>query len=160
LLLLISVSMRSLVAGSLSTFAPETVDSAFFLLPLAAAVGKALGGGAADRLGWRKTAVVVLLVLAGLIDWARFDESLCLLSMFLIQATMAVTLAGLFVALPGRPATAFGLTSLALLLGSSLRTADFYGNLGSSLGPVVFLSVLTVFFGLTLVPRGNRCPRQ
>lgn len=154
-LLLISVMLRSVLAGVFRGPDPEIPILTFPLLPLAVVAGKALGGLAADRWGWRLTAVAALLTLAVLVASEPAHPCFALLALFLAQSTMAVSLAGLSVALPGRPATAFGLTSLALLLGSRLRASGLFPDIESAaeLVPVVLGSAVTVFLGLSLVPR-------
>lgn len=152
-LLLASVIVRSLVAGALTAPYSESEEFSFLFLPLAAAAGKVLGGWAADRAGWRFTAAAALLSLAVLlVDPVFLGGPQRWLGLFLVQCTMAVTLAGLALALPGYPGTAFGLTSLALLLGSFPERWQWLERFDS--GDFLFLvlmSTLTVILGLSLL---------
>jgi hypothetical protein len=75
------------------------------------------------------------------------------LAMFLVQITMAVTLAATFVSMPNHPGTAFGLPSLALLLG----TIPGVTGLSAKSHPALLLLVtvlactMMLFFGLGFV---------
>jgi len=85
------------------------------------------------------------LVAAGL---QRFDAALS--GMVVFQSTMPVTLAAVYLALPGRPGLAFGLPCLALLLGA---LPDLTGLLDpASLKPVaaplILVSALLLLVGL------------
>ncbi len=88
------------------------------LLPACAAfAGKAAGGLLADRLGARRVSLIALLaslpLLLFLDHWAAF----ALIGLFLFNLVMPVTLCACTARLPRFPGLAFGLTTLALLLG-------------------------------------------
>jgi FSR family fosmidomycin resistance protein-like MFS transporter len=82
------------------------------------ALGKAMGGVAADRLGWGRVTVGALAVAAPLLAFGAANPGPALAGMFLLNLTMPVTLAATANLLPGRPALAFGLTCFALELGA------------------------------------------
>jgi hypothetical protein len=87
-------------------------------LPVAAFLGKLLGGVVADRVGWLRASVVALLLSLPLIAFSGGSLYLALPGVLLFQSTMAVTLAAVYALMPAWPATAFGLPSLFLVLGS------------------------------------------
>lgn len=123
LLLFLSVSIRSFVGDALAGPWRGTAAMAW-MLAAAAAAGKALGGVAADRWGWKTVPVAALLLMTPLAGAAAGAAPVAILGLFLVQTTMAVTLSATSSAFPGRPGVAFGLPSLALILGVLL---DFTG---------------------------------
>ena len=130
-LLLISVAIRSYV-GLGGTWQCPGVEVLMITLPLAAFLGKLLGGIIADRVGWIETSVMVLLVSAPLIALNGGSPGLVTLGLLLFQSTMPVTLAATYLLMPERPATAFGLPCLALVTGAVLTFfplgKSFYGS--------------------------------
>ncbi len=117
LLLLLSVSIRALY-GLTAVFSWKSNVELLYALTLAVVAGKALGGYIADRFGWIKTAIVVLIISAPLLAFFQYSPLLAILGAFLFQMTMPITLTMLSNMLPGRSATAFGLTVLALIVGA------------------------------------------
>ena len=115
--LLVSVAVRSFVGFGGPYEVPKTVTMKVGL-PLAGFAGKLAGGFVADRAGWLETSVVALLVSAPLIAFAGSSPSIMLGGLLLFQTTMPVTLVAVYLLLPTRPATAFGLPCLALIAGA------------------------------------------
>jgi FSR family fosmidomycin resistance protein-like MFS transporter len=116
-LLFLSIAARSLLSDTLSE--PwRDVPLRALALTFAAVAAKSLGGLVADRLGWRTTAVIPLLLLAPLAGAAMIHHAIAIVAVFLLQAAMPVTLAALLVRFPRYPGTSFGLASAALLLGA------------------------------------------
>ena len=88
------------------------------LLPAAAAfMGKLMGGFAADALGGRTVGVAALLISLPLLVFGSGVPALCALGLAIFNMTMPVTLCAVAGRLPGREGFAFGLTTLALLVG-------------------------------------------
>jgi FSR family fosmidomycin resistance protein-like MFS transporter len=117
LLLLGSIAIRSLVGMSASRGVPKSE----WLLPgitLAAFAGKFIGGILADRYGWIVVTVGALILSAPWIAMGRQSLPSLLLGLLLFQMTMPVTLVAVARVMPRYPATAFGLTCLALLVGA------------------------------------------
>jgi FSR family fosmidomycin resistance protein-like MFS transporter len=140
LLLLFAVAIRS-IGGSLGNgFAPSGPSVAFALAGVAFA-GKALGGWIADRLGWIKTCTIALLVSSLMVVFWPHHFPLLLMALFLFQIPMPVTLTAVTVLFPRNPAFAFGLASLALIVGS---LPTFYTM-------PVFLHTPVFFAGLSCV---------
>jgi FSR family fosmidomycin resistance protein-like MFS transporter len=128
------------------------------VLAAGAAAGKCFGGFLGDRYGWRSSGTLALLIAAPLVaaGLQRFDAALS--GMVVFQSTMPVTLAAVYLALPGRPGLAFGLPCLALLLGALPDLAGLLdpGALEPLAAPLVLASALMLFAGLGRTP-GSRC---
>jgi len=114
LLLLLSVAIRALYGLAAAWKADINL---LLILTLAIVAGKALGGMLADKFGWIKTAIFALAVSAPLLSFFQSSPVLAIIGAFLFQMTMPITLTALSNILPGRSATAFGLTVLALVIG-------------------------------------------
>jgi MFS transporter, FSR family, fosmidomycin resistance protein len=112
--LLLSVSIRALY-GLTATW--KTDVQLLFILTMAIVAGKALGGVIADKFGWIKTAIIALLISAPLLAFLQSSPVLAITGVFLFQMTMPITVTALSNMLPGRSATAFGLTVFALIIG-------------------------------------------
>ena len=116
-LLLVSVVVRSLVGQSLVL--PWKSDPALLIaLTLAVVLGKALGGFLADRFEWIAITVTGLVLSAPLLAFFAPVPALVIAGTFLFNLSMPVTLAGLAGMLPGKSGFAFGLTTLALIVGA------------------------------------------
>ena len=91
------------------------------LLPSAAScLGKAAGGIAGDLFGAGRTGVMSLLLSLPLILFAAANPVLSLMGILFFNMTMPVTLCALADLMPKNPGFAFGLTTLALLLGTAV----------------------------------------
>jgi MFS transporter, FSR family, fosmidomycin resistance protein len=117
LLLLVSVATRSLVG--LSLILPWKSDM-ILLVALTGAVvmGKALGGILGDRFGWATVAASGLAVSAPLLAFFAQIPAVAILGTFLFNLSMPITLICLAEMLPGKNGFAFGLTTLALIIGA------------------------------------------
>lgn len=91
------------------------------LLPSAAScLGKAAGGIAGDRFGAGRTGVWSLIVSLPLILFGGSSPVLSLTGILLFNMTMPVTLCAMADLMPKHPGFAFGLTTLALLVGTAV----------------------------------------
>jgi FSR family fosmidomycin resistance protein-like MFS transporter len=130
LLLLVSISIRTLVGFSVAF--PWKADSTLLAtLVVAVFFGKAAGGILADRYGWLLVAVSALLISAPLIAFGANMPGVAIVGVFLFNLTMAVTLAAVAGAFPGRPGFAFGITCIFYLAGGLLAFTygkDFLSN--------------------------------
>ncbi|MCL2723726.1 MAG: hypothetical protein FWD69_04745 [Polyangiaceae bacterium] len=117
-LIFLSVMIRSYVGFGAPHECEKGTLALLIGIPLAAFAGKSTGGLFADRLGWTVTGVGALILSAPLIAFNGGSTPLTLAGLVLFQMTMPVTLVAASQLLPGRPATAFGIPSLALILGA------------------------------------------
>lgn len=149
-LLMTSVAVRSLVGGSASRGYPAGAWLAVGI-PLVACGGKALGGLLADRFGWVRTTVTALAVSAPILAFTYPHPVVLLVGLLAFQMTMPVTLVAIARLMPGHLATGFGLSCLALVLGSLPRVFPWGAELCSrpALGAWVLLSAVAAGAGLT-----------
>lgn len=117
ILLLIVVMVRGF-AGRTGFAGIHQEAFAVIGLGVAACVGKMIGGITADRFGWGFTAIITLILSGIGIIFVENHLYFAFASMILYQMTMPITLAAISTALPGKPASAFGLTCLALIIGT------------------------------------------
>jgi MFS transporter, FSR family, fosmidomycin resistance protein len=153
-LLLLSVTIRSLVGQSLVL--PWKSDPTLLItLTVAAVLGKALGGVLADRFGWTVIAVGGLVLSAPLLAFFPSIPTIAITGTFLFNLSMPVTLVGLAGILPGKAGFAFGLTTLALILGA----LPSFTPLRTFTGQQVFvfiaimISIVALYVGLYLYGR-------
>lgn len=152
LLLLLSITVRAFVGMGGAHACPKGKLVAMGI-PLAAFAGKALGGYAADRLGWVRAGVGALLVSAPLIAFGGANVAVILVGLFFFQMTMPVTLVAAVRVTPHRPGFAFGLTAGALVVGS---LPSFFDEVQARYSPPLFLvlilaSAAALFGGLRLL---------
>jgi FSR family fosmidomycin resistance protein-like MFS transporter len=150
-LLLASIVVRSLVGMSASR--GYTKDAwLIFGLPVAAFLGKAIGGFVADRWGWLETSVVALLLSAPFIGLPHEHPALLLGGLLVFQMTMPVTLVAVGRLMPTRLGTAFGWTCLALAIGSAPTMFAWGRPLCDRrvLLAWIAVGVIAVFFGLRM----------
>ncbi|MHC1769630.1 MAG: hypothetical protein AB9869_36000 [Verrucomicrobiia bacterium] len=149
--LLLSTVIRSGVAG---VVVGQWRSSAMagLLLASAACGGKCLGGWVADRFGWQRTGTMALVASAPFIVAGMHSLALGVCGILLFQMTMAVTLAGMYRVVPRWPALAFGLPSLALVVGT---LPDFIPAFQLEaplilwlLAPVILVSAALLWIGL------------
>jgi hypothetical protein len=139
-LLLFSIAVRSF-AGFGAGFPWQSDQGVIFWLVLAAFAGKALGGILSDRFGWLAVSVSSLAIAMPLLGFGRLNPVIAVSGMFLLQATMPVTLAALKELFPNQGAFTFGLASLAILVG----VAPLYSGLKPLYGSWYVLMILITF---------------
>lgn len=127
LMLLLSVSIRSLYGLASAWKADVTL---LIILTVGIAAGKAFGGIVADKYNWTKTAFCSLMISSLLLSLFKDFPLLAIIGAFLLQMTMPVTLTALSNIFKGRSATAFGLTTLALVAGA---IPTYYTNIATHL---------------------------
>jgi len=138
LLVFLSIAIRSLV-GFIVVFPWKIHTNLLITLTLAIVAGKALGGILADKFGWIKIAVGALIVSIPFLAFGANYPALAIPGMLLFNMTMPITLVAISNVLPGRPAFAFGLTCLALIIG----VLPIYAGWGPSLQyPMIIFTVI------------------
>jgi FSR family fosmidomycin resistance protein-like MFS transporter len=127
-------------------------------LAIAACGGKMLGGFVADRFGWLATSVVTLLISLPLLSLCGGHGLAAVAGMVLFQMTMPVTSIALYRLLPREPGLAFGLASLALLLGAIVvfLHPDPWPQANLALAGLILVSIPTVVLGIRPLTAGRR----
>ena len=126
------------------------------LLPaVASCLGKALGGIAADKIGAVETAALslvlsMILFMTGSGSWIMMG-----LAILLFNMAMPITLTGLVAALPDNVGFAFGLSTLALLLGYVVNTFLILKKV-DPMYLVAILSILAVYLIYGSLKRKNK----
>jgi FSR family fosmidomycin resistance protein-like MFS transporter len=141
LALLAAIALRSLVWTTLQLVLESRIEL-LLLMAVAAALGKALGGPLADRIGWRRWTLLALGGAALALTFSRASVPALLLGVALLQSATPAALAALLRLLPRQPATAagFGL-GLAIALGAVPLLAGWGGALAAP--PVLALLALS-----------------
>lgn len=151
LLMLTSIAIRSLVG--LSVAFPWKSDLALLVyLTIGVVLGKALGGILGDKFGWMRVGVGALVLSVPLMIGGVNVPALGIAGALLFQMTMPITLVIITGVFPGRPAFAFGLTCLALIVGALPVFTPFKAFFSSTLSVVVFtmISAISLYFGLKM----------
>jgi FSR family fosmidomycin resistance protein-like MFS transporter len=151
LLLLFSIAIRGLVGSSL-VLPWKSNRLLLVLLTLAVVLGKALGGVLGDRFGWKRVALAGLVVATPLLSFFADYPALAIAGAFCFNLTMPVTLAAMANMLPGWAGFAFGLTTLALILGVLPTFTEFEAI--TSARPVILsaivVAIVVLYGGLRL----------
>ena len=105
-------------------------------------IGKALGGILADRLGFRKTALLSTLLAAPFLMAGDNHMTISLIGVMLFSMTMAITLGILVSVMPATPGLAFGWTTIGLFMGSA---PVFFFKFTTTAANCIMIAVLTVF---------------
>ena len=116
-LIMIPIVVRSLIGLSIE-FPWKENQSLYLTLITAIALGKVFGGVLADKFGLMKVGVGALLVSAPLLAFFPVVPILGILGGFVLNFTMPVTLIAIFNIIPKYKGLTFGLTTVALFIGS------------------------------------------
>ena len=147
--LLLAIVIRSFIGLSINL---TWKDNALliFLLTLAVVGGKFFGGIIADKFGWLKVTIIALLISSPLIAFGINTPALYITGIFFFNFTMPVTLCALSNMMKGREGFAFGLTTLALVLGAMPMFSGISLNSSSSIFIflTVILSAVLIYFAL------------
>lgn len=148
-LCLISIIVRSFVGFQVPiTWKTNTL---LFILPsIGAFVGKFAGGFLADNFGAKKVGVLSLLLSIPFLGFFNNNILLCVVGLVAFNISMSITLWGVASQLPNQPGFAFGLTTLALLVGD---VPVFFFKLPERLVVIVLpiliiISASSIFFSL------------
>jgi hypothetical protein len=151
--ILASIAIRGFL-GFILTYSWKTNIFLLIAFTLAVASGKALGGILGDYFGWTRITTFGILASAPLLILGVNRPFLAILGVFLFNLTMPVTLVAISNMMPGRYGFAFGLTTLALIVGAfptftSLNSILCTGN-GLIIFALVLLMTLILNIGLKL----------
>ena len=121
--LVIYISMLCIVVRAVvGTYTHIPWRSTVFLMILPVVcvfAGKLIGGILADRFGAKSVAVVSLFVSAPLLSFFTSNIFLCCVGLLFFNITTAITLCIIVSKLPNNPGFGFGLTTLALFVGTT-----------------------------------------
>ncbi|RPI92092.1 MAG: hypothetical protein EHM40_14010 [Chloroflexi bacterium] len=151
LLLLVSIAIRSMVG--LSLVLPWKSDPALLVaLTLAVVLGKALGGILGDNFGWTTVAVSGLVISAPLLAFFAQIPAIAIPGIFLFNLSMPITLTCLAGMLPGKGGFAFGLTTLALIIGAWPTFTQLHVLISHPIFifATIFISIAALYGGLQL----------
>ncbi len=143
-LALFSVLIRSF-GGTVIPMEWKTAAEPGLVSGAAAFGGKFLGGFAADRFGAKRTGVISLLLSIPLLVLGKEIMLVSVIGIVLFNMTMPITLGILAEKFPKNPGIAFGLTTVALLLGAA---PSFFVALGGNIAllvPAVLVSAVCIF---------------
>lgn len=116
-LAVVIVAVRGFMGYGIPTsWNKSSVQTVFLFIFMGA--GKALGGIAADHAGFRKTAMISVVVAAPFLMAGDHFMAVSLVGVMLFSMTMAITLGLLVSVIPRTPGLAFGLTTIGLFLGT------------------------------------------
>jgi len=159
LLLLLSIAIRGLVGLGLD-LPWKSNPTLLVILTCAVVLGKAVGGILGDRFGWIKVATVGLVISAPLLAFFSQIPAVAMIGVFFFNLTMPVTLTCLADMLPGKSGFAFGLTTLALIVGAWPVFTDLRAFAGNQwlIFTIILVSVTVLYSGLKLYVRhfGNQ----
>ncbi|MFY9813217.1 MAG: MFS transporter [Dehalococcoidales bacterium] len=144
-LILFVIAVRSLV-GFAAVFPWRSDVNLLILLTAAVVLGKGLGGLLADKFGWQLTAAGSLAVSIPLLTLGAGVPVCGITGMFLFNINMPVTLAMISNVIPGKPGTAFGLTCLALVLG----TLPSFTALQPKIGNILVIDIMVLIAAVVL----------
>jgi len=115
--------------------------------------GKFAGGFVADKFGARLTGTGALILSLPLLAFFNSNVYLCVLGIFLFNMTMPVTLCVLAEYLEGYEGLAFGLTTLALLIGTFVTYVLAIGTAATKY--VIICSIIVSALCILLVTKGR-----
>jgi FSR family fosmidomycin resistance protein-like MFS transporter len=151
LLLLLSIAIRGIVGLSLDL---DWKSNPALLIALTSAIvlGKALGGILGDKYGWTKVALAGLLISAPLLAFFTQVPAIAILGAFCFNLTMPITLTCLAEILPGKSGFAFGLTTLALIIGAGPTFTHMRALTSSQLFifASIVISIIALYAGMKL----------
>mgnify|MGYP002624463083 CR=1 FL=1 len=147
--LLFAIAIRSFIGLSISLPWKENIIL-ISCLTLAIVCGKFFGGIIADKFGWLKVTVIALFISSPLIAYGIKIPILYVICMFFFNFTMPVTLTALANIMPKREGYAFGLTTLALIIGAlpSFYLPKLFVGDEFILIITVIISAGLIYFGL------------
>lgn len=155
LLLTIVIVLRSVI-GSACIFPWENTEMSGLILVTTVTLGKAAGGIVSDFADRRKTVVSALLLSAPLLAFCESGILTSLAGLFLFNLTMAVTLVEIADRLDGYSGFAFGLTTLALILGMFMIYFGWKEFFGMPWVTFTFIVLSAVLLFIAVHPDKNK----
>lgn len=150
--ILISICIRSFIGLSYD-FSAKNNFNLMLTLVLAVACGKAAGGFLSDKFGMFNTATIGLILSVPLLKYGGTYPYLAIAGMFCFNLTMPITVTALANMIPKYKGFAFGLTTLALLIGFLPVIADYKVAQSMMLFEIILFSIVITALGLKLYER-------
>ena len=141
------VAVRSFTSYGIPTAWNKTVLQSILLFCFMG-IGKALGGLLIDKINIKRTSVISTLLSLPFLLFGNHNMYLSLIGIMLFSMTMPVTLAILVSRLKKNPGIAFGLTTIALFVGSF---PAFFFTINSLLVNGIVFTILTILCTIILV---------
>lgn len=148
ILIMLSVCIRSFIGLSFD-FVTKDNFNLLLILVLATAFGKLIGGFLADKFGMYNTAVIGLLLSVIFLKFS-YIPLLTIFGMFFFNLTMPVTLTALANMMPEYKGFAFGLSTLALLLGFFPVMSGFKVSQSIFIAEIIIISAIITGVALKL----------
>lgn len=147
--LLLAIVIRSFIGFSI-TLDWKSNTLLALCLTLAVVGGKMFGGIIADKLGWMKTTILALLISSPLIAFGINYPILFIIGTFFFNFTMPVTLVALSNIMKGREGFAFGLTTLALIVGAFpvFQGISLSSKNSNIIFTIIIISASLIYIGL------------
>ena len=147
LLLLFVIAVRA-YAGTALVLPWKSDMRLLVALTTGVVFGKALGGVLADRFGWRSVGVSALLISIPLLALGPSSAAAGIVGTFVFNMTMPITLVAVAHTLHGHEGFAFGLTCLALFVGSAPVLIGGPGMSAATLVPAALVAAGALWIGL------------
>jgi FSR family fosmidomycin resistance protein-like MFS transporter len=157
LLVMLAIALASFIGLTLA-FPWKSDLRLLAALTLGIALGRGLGGIIGDRLGWVRVTVCTLLTALPLLAFGSHIPALAITGVLLFNTGVAIASTAIANVLPGRPAFAFGLVSLGLILGALPAFAGYRPIMAApwAAAPAVLLLALLSYGGLRFYFKGAR----
>lgn len=149
ILLLLVICVRAIIGGSLTFDWYYEIPSKMTVL-LAIVLGKGLGGLLGDRYGFKRVGVWGLIISAVLLYFGSHVWVISLIGLFAFNLTMPITLTALAQLFKKYKGLAFGLTTLALVVGYLLHyiVGDIYTGNKVLTAIIILVSAVFLYIGL------------
>lgn len=147
--LLLAIVIRSFIGFSITLDWKSNLLLSLFLT-LAVVGGKMIGGIIADKFGWMKITILALLISSPLIAFGINYPILFIIGTFFFNFTMPVTLTAISNIMKGREGFAFGLTTLALIVGGFpiFNGVTMNNNNANIIFIIIIISAILIYLGL------------
>lgn len=154
LLMFITVTARSYLSYAIPLSWNKSTWQTVLLF-VAMGAGKMLGGILSDMIGVRKTAVISLCIALPLMITGDKLMTVSLIGVTFFSMTMPLTLSTLVAAMPNKPGTAFGITTLGLFAGTLPTFFIRIENLFANIAIVTVLTLLALYSFIICLKKGN-----
>lgn len=147
--LLLVICVRSIIGGALVFIWKSTLQMKLGALTVVV-LGKAMGGILGDKYGFKVIGVGGLLISSVLLSLGMSTWFIAIIGLFAFNVTMPITLTALSNTFRRYKGFAFGLTTLAIVIGYLLNRylSDYYSNNKGVIIAIILLSAVSLYFGL------------